>query len=56
MKHKEKIEEIIFQVVWEYHNGTSVCKGCGIYKWNEEPHEENCAYGELLKIIEEAKG
>lgn len=55
MKHKKEIDEIMFKLVWEYRNSTSVCKGCGVYKYTGKPHADDCAYGELLRIIEEAK-
>ena len=52
MKHAEEIKNILFEAVWEYWSGVSHCKGCGIYKYNGEPHDEYCVYGELLRIVD----
>jgi hypothetical protein len=56
MKIKEKeIKKIIYEAVWFSNQGAPErCKGCGAYLWNEEKHDEDCEYGQLLTIVEKA--
>lgn len=55
MTNKEKIKEIVNEVIWEYITGEARCKECLVYRFMASGHEKDCLYGQILRVIEETE-